>query len=922
MTYQNSSTPLTQVDRDLNEVKILSLADSNLSPAKKPEPKSRFKGLGLRAKTIFTAIALGVIPLTTIGAISYKVTQNYLIKQINQTQESRAEHLADLLEQYLANRVHEAETLASSLIFTNPNIMETVTVEQKKTALNNFQDKTGFYDNIVYLDIEGNPLFQSQSERPIRKNHSEQKYFQKAITSKMPIINQLGISDDTDEPRIEFAVPVKDAWTDEVIGVFCFGIPSQNILPLFKNYINSNEQWYVINTQGMFFANTWENLDNQPLANYFPRLQQAHAAKEIVTEIVNNPVDSDREQIINYVPVRLGTLDSSLNIGTAIALDTDIAFAPLKYLKWIYVGGTIGTILLIGTIAGFLANQIVQPLLKLTTAVNELSQGKLNTRIKLNRKDELGVLGDGINDMAAQLEESMQNQNTLTRTSELMARISQSRNSRELQLPFSLFLTEVRNFIESDRVIFYQLDPLGWGTVVAESVASDFSRTLGVQFDDACFTKEHVEKYQRGRIKAISNIYEANLTPCHLQQLESYEVKANLVLPVILECPTTGQSEKLAGLLIAHQCSSTRVWTQSDVDYLQQTAYQLAIVLRGYIIDREESLQKVGIQKDLDYISSQLINVVRGDLTVEVDHRTDSSSEIVQSFDNILQNLRQIVEGIKIPSQQIDRQLTFDKGNLTIIKDGLQQQANQLALFFAFIEQVSDSMVEVSSQVGIASNTIDSVVTNLESEKLNFRQAIAFMSQLEDNLRSNQDKVKNLSIASEKMTKVINSIRKINLRASLLTSKLGKRIPELDESTFGLKEEIISIQQSIAATKELENIVLGIDREIKDVLQEYQKSENQLERENHLAIDANNNLEQIVKMTKDARQNLFSSVNITKVQQQTYQKIDRLQEELNETTKSLALLSDRTFNSLSKTSVTAKDLENVVNFFQLEHKSN
>ena len=921
MTYPNSSTPLAQADRDPNRVKTLSSVNSNLPPIKKPEPQFLSKGLGLRVKTILTTIALGVIPLTTIGAISYKVTQNYLVKQIDRTQENRAEHLAGMLRKYLVNRVHEAETLANSPIFTNPNIIETVTVDQKKAALNNFQSKTGFYDNIVYLDLQGNPLFQSQSERPLRKNHSKQQYFQQTIASKMPTVNQLGISEDTEEPRIEFAVPVKDAWTDEVIGVFCFGIPSQNILPLFKSYVNSDEQWYVVNTQGMFFANTWKNLDNQPLANHFPQLQQAHATKEIVTEVVNNPVNSDREQIINYVPVRLGKLDSSLNLGTAIALDTDIAFAPLKYLKWIYVGGTIGTILLIGTIAGFLANRIVQSLLKLTTAVNELSQGKLNTRIKLNRNDELGVLGDGINDMAAQLEQSMQNQNTLVKTSELIARISQSRNSRELQLPFSLFLAEVRNFIKSDRVIFYQFDPQSWGTVIAESVASDLPRTLGVQFDDPCFAKEYIEKYQRGRIQAISNIHEANLTPCHLQQLEPYEVKASLVLPVILECPTTGQSEKLAGLLIAHQCSSTRTWTQSDVDYLQQTAYQLAIVLRGYIIEREESLQKVSIQKDLEYISSQLKNVARGDLTFEADDRTNSPSEIVQSFNDNLQNLRQIVGDIKIPSQQLNRQLTLDKENLVEMKDGFQQQANQLALFFAFIGQISDSMVKASSQIGIASNTIDSVVTNFESEKVNFERAMAFVSQLENNLRSNQDKVKNLSIASEKMTKVINSIRKINLRASLLTSKLGKRIPELNESAFGLKEEIRSIQQSIAATKELENIVLGIDREIKDVLQQYQKSENQLERENYLVVNANNKLDQIVKMAKDAHRNLFSSIEIAKMQQQTYQKINNLQEELEETTKSLVLLSDRTIKSLSETSVTAKDLENVVSFFQLKSKT-
>ena len=918
MTYQNPTASLAKVDPDSSKVKLLPATPPNLSPAKQPKRKS--KGLGLRAKTILTAIALGVIPLTTIGAISYKVTERYLGKQINRTQQSRANHLAQMVEKYFISRVNEAETLAANPIFNNPNVMTTVTTEQKKAALNSFQNKTGFYDNIVYLDLQGNPLFQSQSERPLRKNYSEQKYFQTAVASKTTTLNELGISAYTGEPRIEFAVPVKQAWTDEVIGIIRFKIPSQNILPLFEGYIASDEQWYVINTQGIFFANTLGNLNNKPLANYFPQLQEPHAAKETATRLVNSPIDSDLQQIINYAPVKLGKINPHLNVGTAISLDTDVAFAPLKSLKWIYVGGTIGTIVLIGSIAGFLANQIVQPLLKLTAAVNELRQGKLNTRVKLNRQDELGELGDRINDMATQLDFSMQRQTNLAKTSELMARISQARTSRELQLPLSLFLAEVRNFVKSDRVIFYQFDPHWRGMVVAESVTQGFPRTLGVQFDDPCFAQEYVGKYQRGRIQAISNIHEANLTPCHLQQLEPYKVKASLVLPVILECPLSGKSEKLAGLLIAHQCSNPRVWSQSDVDYLQQIGYQLAMVLCGYIVHQEENTQKAGIQRDLKQMLKQLKDVAEGDLTLKVDYEANSQHDVKKSFDIVLNNLRQTIAEIKNPSKQINQRLAVDRSSLVEMKDRLKQQANQLALIFAFIEQISNSMTETSAQVGIASYTVDSIVADLESEKVNFKHAIAFMSQLEGNLRNSKDKVENLAIASGKMTRVINSIRKINLRASLLTSKLSKRIPELDESAFGLKEEIKSIQQSIAATKELENIVLSIDREIKEVLQEYQKSENKLEQENYLVANASKNLEQIVKMTKNAQQNLFSLVNMTKTQQHTYQKLGNLQGKLNDTSESIALLNDRTIESLEETALTANDLENVVDFFKLEAK--
>ena len=917
MTYQNPISSLSEVDSTTNKPKVLPPASPHLSSTQKSNQQPQ--GFSLRGKAILAAIALGVLPLTIIGGISYRVIQNRLTQQINQSQLSRTTHLAHMFEKYLKNRVNEAETLAASPIFTNPNVIDTVTMGQKRAALSAFQTQTGFYDNIVYLDLQGNPLFQGESERPLRKNYSKQQYFQKAIAQKTTVLNQLDISPFTGEPRIEFAIPVKNAWTDEVMGVLRFRIPSQEILPLFNDYAVAGEEIHLINTQGTFFTSTVENLNNQPLANHFPQLQQPHVTKQIATTVVTSATNSDRQQLMNYAPISLGVLDSELNLGTAISIDIDAAFAPLKTLKWIYVGGTIGTSILVGSIAGFLANRIVGALNQMTFAVNQLSEGKLDTRIKSNSQDELANLGDRINNMAARLQISMQRQKTQARTSELLTRISQARTSRELQLPFSMFLAEVRNILKSDRVIFYRFDERWWGTVIAESVASGFPRTLGVQFDDPCFAKEYVRKYQRGRIQAISDIAKANLTPCHLRQLEPYGVKASLVLPVILERPATPDSERLIGLAIAHQCSGTRVWSQADVDYLQQVAYQLAIVLRGYIVYKEENHHTTNLQKDLTGILSAMKEVSQGNLRVDLSSRSNSSSEVTKSFGKILDSLQVSIAKIQTPSQQIDRQLRDNKQDLAIVRDSLQQQTNQLALIFAFIEQIGTSILEVSSQADVASRTVSGIVTDLESEKVNFGRAITYMSQLEDNLRINRDRVKSLSSASQKMTRVIGSIKKINLRASLLASKLSKRIPELDESAFGLKEEIRSIQQSISATKELENVVGNIEREIGEVLQEYQKSENKLEQENYLVTDASRNLEHIVRVTKNAQQNLLSLVNITKMQQQTSQKIDNLKEDIDYTANTLTICCDRALASWEQTAITDKDLANVIDLFKLKN---
>jgi twitching motility protein PilJ len=133
---------------------------------------------------------------------------------------------------------------------------------------------------------------------------------------------------------------------------------------------------------------------------------------------------------------------------------------------------------------------------------------------------------------------------------------------------------EVRKTLRCDRVVVYGFDPEWYGTVVAESVVPGFPKAIHARIKDPCFAEGYVEQYQAGRVQATSNIYEAGLTECYLQQLEPFAVKANLVAPIL-------KDDKLFGLLIAHQCSAPRNWQQTEIDFFAQIATQV-----GFALDR------------------------------------------------------------------------------------------------------------------------------------------------------------------------------------------------------------------------------------------------------------------------------------------------------------------------------------------------
>lgn len=130
----------------------------------------------------------------------------------------------------------------------------------------------------------------------------------------------------------------------------------------------------------------------------------------------------------------------------------------------------------------------------------------------------------------------------------------------------------VRQFLNIDRVIVYGLNEHSRETVIAESIGLGWPAARGMTIHDPCFQARYIEKYQKGRIKAIDNIYDAGLSPCYIEQLAVLKVKALIVAPIVNE-------GKLVGLLIGHQCYSSRAWQDFEIQGFVQIATQVGFAL-------------------------------------------------------------------------------------------------------------------------------------------------------------------------------------------------------------------------------------------------------------------------------------------------------------------------------------------------------
>ncbi|MDS3859852.1 diguanylate cyclase [Thermosynechococcaceae cyanobacterium BACA0444] len=155
----------------------------------------------------------------------------------------------------------------------------------------------------------------------------------------------------------------------------------------------------------------------------------------------------------------------------------------------------------------------------------------------------------------------------------LISTISQNiRRSLDLTQVMQSAADDVRQILQTDRVLVFRLLPNGLGVVEVESLAHTEQSILGRFIQDPCFLDNLSRKLTSGYTATISDSHQAKLHPCHRELLLNLNVRANLVVSI-------HQNERIWGLLIAHQCHSPRLWLTDEILLLQRIGEALAIAV-------------------------------------------------------------------------------------------------------------------------------------------------------------------------------------------------------------------------------------------------------------------------------------------------------------------------------------------------------
>ncbi|AFY73306.1 PAS domain S-box [Synechococcus sp. PCC 7502] len=213
--------------------------------------------------------------------------------------------------------------------------------------------------------------------------------------------------------------------------------------------------------------------------------------------------------------------------------------------------------------------------------------------------------------------EKMQSESLLT------AIANRIQTSLDLQIILDTTVQEIRQFLQTDRVIAYRFEPDWSGIIVAESVVPQWSSLLDRTITDPHFQEHMVEPYKNGRIQVTDNIYQGNLTECHRDFLIQIEVKAIIVVPIL-------NGDQLWGLLAAQECAKVRHWEGLTISLLQNLATHIGIAI-------QQSSTMMQLQRLNQELESKIVK------------RTTALQNSENRLDLIVSN---ISEGILIANQE------------------------------------------------------------------------------------------------------------------------------------------------------------------------------------------------------------------------------------------------------------------------------
>lgn len=170
-------------------------------------------------------------------------------------------------------------------------------------------------------------------------------------------------------------------------------------------------------------------------------------------------------------------------------------------------------------------------------------------------------------------------QDAIARQRALTQVVGKIRSSVDTHIILDTACQELCKLLKLERAAVYRFNEDWSGEFVSQfGIVEPFWEQTNPFGKNLVWEDTHLQETQGGRYRnnesfAISDIYQAGHSRCHLDVLEQFKIRAYVLAPIF-----TGT--KLWGLIAAYQHSSPRQWQPFEIEFLEQVGAQLGVAIQ------------------------------------------------------------------------------------------------------------------------------------------------------------------------------------------------------------------------------------------------------------------------------------------------------------------------------------------------------
>ncbi|RMF23246.1 MAG: GAF domain-containing protein [Cyanobacteria bacterium J083] len=676
---------------------------------------------------------------------------------------------------------------------------------------------------------------------------------------------------------------------------------------------------YLKKSTGEFsLANQTKN-QQAPMALPQSFLTQAAAATD---EVISKRLKIEGK---SYTIAAKGLLDSSGEPSRVIvrAIPENSVQNLLSSIFFWQLGIVFLTILLDIYLILLLTKAIASPIEKLKQFTARLAKGERESKAEVKNHDELGELANSLNLMAEQIARSetilLKEVQKASLLKDITFAVASTNDTSEI---INEVVQKSRSILDVDRVVYYEFDASWSGTFTAESVVPGYPQVLGQALADPCFAEKYIKKYEEGRVVAINDIYAANLTPCHVEQLAQFDIKANLVTPVL-------QDGKLTALLIAHQCRGTHQWTREEIELLNQIANQLTLALDRKSLNRKQQEAEEKERKERENLQRRALELLmevdpvsQGDLTIRAKVKEDEIGTIADSYNATIESLRKIVLQVQDAASLVTYTTSAKEQSVKELSSAALQQTQEISNVLDKIQAMANSINAVANNALEAESAVQAATESVKTGDEVMDRTVEGFVAIRETVAETAKKVKRLGESSQKISKVVNLISNFAEQTNLLALNASIEAAHAGEEGRGfavVAEEVRTLaRQSAEATAEIENLVAEIQSGTQEVVSAMESGTEQVVIGTQLVDETRQSLNNIAAVSLRINELVGAIAKAAAQQSQNSQEVTHSMSQIaqisNQTTAEAADVSE----SFKELLAVAEELQKTVSKFKVQ----